>query len=234
MKRFKNHPYPLYPLCLVCLMVSSSVIHADTLYLRDGSVLKGSVSDGVTNDVILSNPYFGDVSVLLADVLYQTTDQANTLIESYVITENLDVLAVLCRTVPARKEASDTFHMLIPGAVQSVTDGNGVDVPFDTRSLGANSLITIDYDALCPDSPALTVTTLLPGKIRPTDTGHMALQLRYIPDKDTSLQVLVKYPRRLKPYMITPESYTENDGLVIWERQLRRQQQFIPEIEFTL
>lgn len=207
---------------------------ADVVCLKDGSILRGEVLPGPEGELVLSSPQLGEVAIPQDAVLARLPSDAGTETDSYVIlVEGLDVLACLTRTVPARQEGKEAFTLLVPGQVVAVADANGVELGFHARSLADNSLVTVAYDTLDPETEVVSVTTLQQGRVRPTEEGLLRLRLNYIPDQDRRLRVIVAYPDGFQPRQISPAATRRTRGLIIWEKDLRRQQRFEPEIRFV-
>ena len=125
------------------LLLAQCVI-GDVFYLKGGSVVTGNILEETKDDFLIENPRLGKLYLLWDDVIYRDTPQIDTLCESYTILENtLDVIANLSRPVPEKRPDANSFNLLIPGIVLSVTDENGSDIPFDQRPIGDIDLITI-------------------------------------------------------------------------------------------
>jgi|GEM_PF-4135889 len=233
-----QHPYWLTPLIVSVICAGwplGPALGAETLFLRDGSVLIGQISEGTSHDYLVSNPRYGIVSVLQTDVVYRQSLEADVHNETIVIrADGLAVVASRRHDVPKRMEDKDKFNLLVTGQVKSVTDPNGTDVPFETQAVGDNSLVSIAYGALAQQVAYVTVTTLEQGALEPVASGLWSLQLHTIPAQDELLRVIVRYPKTFRPRQVTPDPALEADGLIVWEQNLRRQQQFTPEILFAL
>ena len=208
---------------------------AETLFLRDGSVLIGQVSEGPSHDYVVSSPRYGVVSVLQADVVYRQSQEADVHNETIVIrADGLAVVASRRHDVPKRMPDKDRFNLLVTGQVQSVVDPNGADVPFETQAMGDNSLVSIAYGALAQQVAYVTITTLERGALQPLASGLWSLQLHTIPAQDELLRVIVRYPKTFRARQVGPSPALEADGLIVWEQGLRRQQQFTAEVLFAL
>ncbi|MHC4456068.1 MAG: hypothetical protein ACYS0I_03080 [Planctomycetota bacterium] len=207
-------------------------VTADTFHLKDGSVLSGDILDETPEDLLIDNLMFGQLYILREDIIYRQTPQPDTLTESYTITaQALDVIAHLTRPVPERRPDVNSFNMLIHGSVLSVIDANGLDIPFYRWSVGDSDLITIDYDQLSSDTNRLTIIAQQQGLIR-EESGLYTLRLKYILDEDTRIRVIIRYPEAFYLETIEPEPKIERDGLIVFDQKVKRQQHFIPEVQF--
>jgi hypothetical protein len=207
----------------------------DTLYLKDGSILVGTVSDGAADRYLLSSPVFGEVSIPRANVVYWATDDPNALFESYrIMGAGLGVIGQLVRPVPEQIQGRDRFSLLVPGDVWTVTDTAGEPVPFIPRLLGEASHLTMDYNDLPAGTTRLIITTWQAGLLEQTPSGDLALRLQYILDQERDVRVVVTYPVGMTVKAINPQASTHLPGLIVWQRHLVRQQQFAPEVVLGL
>ncbi len=205
---------------------------ADIFYLKGGSVLTGNILEEAQEDFLIDNPRLGQLYILWEDVIYRETPQADILSESYTILENsLDVIANLSRSVPEKRPDANSFNILIPGIVLSVTDEYGSDIPFDQRPIGDSGLITIDYDWLGPETNRLTIITQQPGLIR-KESGIYTFRLKYILNEQSRIRLIIRYPKTLQLETINPKPAIEHNGLIVWDQNLKRQQNFKPNIQF--
>jgi len=230
--------YKFMPLVLQVVWLGSLLaptLRADCLYLKDGSVLVGKVEEGTSQDYLLSSACYGTLSIRRADVVYRQSEVADAQNETYVILDDaLTVVASCRRDVPKRMPDKDAFHLLVRGEVQSVTDLNGGEIPFQTQAVGENSLVSVAYNGLASDAAAITVTTLDRGLLRRTPTGLLSFQVHTVPAQDERLQVIVKYPKAFKARQVTPDPAVNAEGIIVWEQNLRRQQHFSSEVQFAL
>jgi hypothetical protein len=206
-----------------------------TLYLKDGSILIGTVSNGAADRYLLSIPLFGEVSIPRTNVVYRLEDDPNTLSESYrIMGAGLGVIGHLVRPIPERLQGRDRFSLLIPGDVWTVTDTAGRPVPFIPRLLGQTSHLTVDYNDLPAGTTRLIITTWLAGLLEQTASGDLALRLHYILDQERDVRVVVTYPTGMIVKGVNPQASTHLPGLIVWQRHLARQQQFAPEVVLGL
>ena len=213
-------------------LLLSQAVPADTLYLKDGSVLSGDILEEATEDLLIDNLRLGQLYVLREDIIYREMPQADTFSESYTIVgQTLEIIARLSRSVPERRPDVNSFNMLINGNVLSVIDADGSDIPFAQWPIGDSDLITIDYEQLGPDTDRLTIVTQQAGLIQ-EDSGLYTLRLKYILNQDGRIRVIIRYPKVFHLETIKPEPKIKYDGLIVLDQKIRRQQQFIPEVQF--
>ncbi|MHC4213538.1 MAG: hypothetical protein ACYSWP_09225 [Planctomycetota bacterium] len=217
----------------ICLeLFLAQGVTADTFYLKGGSVITGTILEETHEDFLIENTRLGQLYILWDDVIYREIPQADILSESYTILDNsLDVIANLTRSVPEKRTDANSFNLLIHGIVLSVTDEEGSDIPFDQRPIGDSDLITIDYDWLGPDTNRLTIITQQPGLIR-DESGIYTFRLKYILNEQSRIRVIIRYPKTLQLETINPEPAIEHNGLIVWDQNLKRQQNFKPQIQF--
>jgi hypothetical protein len=217
-------------ICFALFLWQAAV--ADTLYLKDGSVLSGNILEETAEDFLIDNPGLGQLYVLRQDVIHRETPQVDTLSESFVILgQGLDIIAQLSRSVPERMQDANSFNMLVNGNVLSVIDEDGCDVPFDRLPIGDSDLITIDYDQLSPETSRLTVIARQEGLIQ-NESGLYVFRLKYILNADSRVRIIVKYPGEFHLESIEPEPKIKGAGIVVWDRQIKRQQHFVPVVRF--
>ena len=207
-------------------------VAADTLYLKDGSVLSGDILEETAEDFLISNSKLGQLYVLREDIIYRETPQVNTLSESYTIVgRTLEVIAKLSRSVPERREGINSFNMLIHGSVLSVTDAEGSEIPFVQRSIGGSDLITIDYDQLGSDVNRLAIIAQQDGLFQ-VEAGLYTFQLKYILNEDSRIRVIIRSPKDFHLEAVKPEPKIKCNGLIVWDQGIKRQQHFMPELQF--
>ena len=215
---------------LVFLLVRAVILSADTLYLRDGSVLTGALTHTIDNGYILSTAN-GEVQVPQSEVLYLNRESPGVKEETFILfRDGTTVLAHLQRTVPAPGTRTGSFRFMIPGSVKSVSAKNIGSIPYETQEIAGNSLVTISYDSLAETTDVLTFTALQPLLPRHDPSGTLTLHLRYVPDKAETLKVIVKYPVEYNVKFVSPPAKIHLDGLIVWEYSLKRQQDFNPQV----
>ena len=207
-------------------------VAADILYLKDGSVLSGNILEETAEDFLISNSKLGQLYVLREDIIYRETLQINTLSESYTIVgQTFDVIARLSRSIPEKRPDANSFNMLVPGSVVSVIDANGLDIPFDRWPIGDSDLITIDYDQLSSETNRLTIITQQEGLVQ-DESGLYTFRLKYILNEDSRIRVIIRYPKVFHLEIIKPEPKIKCNGLIVWDQGIKRQQHFMPELQF--
>ena len=207
-------------------------VNADVLYLKDGSVLSGNILEETTEECLIDNSRLGQLYVLHEDIIYRETPQIDTLSESYtIVDQTLDVIAHLSRSVPERKPDVDSFNLLINGNVLSIIDADGRDILFEHWPIGDSDLITIDYDQISPDTNRLTIIAQQEGLVQ-EESGLYTLRLKYILDKDSRIRVIIRYPKVFHLETIKPEPKIECEGLIVLDQKVRRQQHFMPQLQF--
>jgi hypothetical protein len=223
-------------MAITALLLTGSTgpgVRADSLFLRDGSVLQGRISQGPSGDYVVSNPRYGQVTVSQADVVYRYSEGPSVQMETYIVSvDGLNVVSSR-HEIPARMPDKETFNLLASGRLLSVLDPNGLAVPVQVQDLGQTSVISVPYKSLASGAAFLTVTTEEQGLLRPLDSGLWSLQLHHIPSHEETLRVIVSYPPTFKCRQVSPEPAVQATGLVVWEKTLQRQQSFSPEIQFA-
>jgi hypothetical protein len=223
---------PLLLLLFCFTLFLGRTVTADTLYLRDGSVLNGDILEEKTEDFLIDNPGLGQLYVLREDIIYRETPQADTLCESFMIVgQGLDIIAHLSRSVPEIMRDAESFNLLVNGNVLSVIDADGSDITFEKWSIGDSDLITIDYDQLGPETERLSIITKQQGLIQ-AESGLYVFRLKYILNQDSRVRIIIKYPQNFHLESIKPEPKIKGAGIIVWDQQIKRQQHFVPEIRF--
>lgn len=218
---------------LAFVFIRAVTLSADTLYLRDGSVLTGTLAHTTDNGYILSTAN-GEVQVPQSEVLYLSRELPGVKEETFILfRDGTAVLAHLQRTVPAPGTRTGSFHFMIPGSVTSVRAKNIGDIPYDMQEIAGNSLVTISYDSLAETADVLTFTALQPLLLQHDPSGTLTLRLRYVPDQAETLKVIVKYPAEFNVKFVSPPAKIQLDGLIVWEYSLKRQQDFNPQAIFV-
>ncbi len=221
----------LYLAWLICGTLAAS---ADTLYLTDGSVVTGVVMSETHDEIVLANRLYGDLVIERQDVLYRDGAERPDRVETYAITQDgITVIARLQRAVPPQRKDASSFNLLVPGSIRAVTDANGVELPFSQRTLGENTLATLMWDDLGQDMGLLTLTSVQKTVVSPSAAGQLIFRANYTVNQAQSLRVIVRYPGNFNLISLSPTPDVELDGLLIWNRQLRRQQRFQPQILFA-
>jgi len=230
--KIQHRPIPLFLLLFCLALFSGQTVIADIFYLRDGSVLNGDILEETTEDFLIDNSGLGQLYVLREDVIYRETPQIDTFSESFVIVgQGLDIIAHLSRSVPEKRPNAESFNMLVNGSVLSVISADGSNIPFEKLSIGDSDLVTIDYDKLNPETDRMTVITQQQGLIR-TESGLYVFQLKYILNEDSRIRIIIKHPQDFHLESIKPEPKVRDAGIIVWDKHIKRQQHFVPEIRF--
>lgn len=217
-------------------MAEGRSLTVETLFLRDGSVIKGTVlKDGSGVYVVYNN--HGKISVNSREVLYRHSAQSdqNSITETYILLDaSTEALAVVQRRIPDRREDAKTFRLLVPGSVDAVYDEKDLAVPFQRRQVGSLTQLTIRYADLRPKAESLFVTCRQ-GEILSSDSPN-SLRFRqdYTVDREGLLRVLVNFPLEWTAETVSPGPARTFPGLIVWEPTLGRQQRFSPHILFQL
>ena len=218
---------------LAWMICGTLVASADTLYLTDGSVVTGIVIAETDDEIVLANRLYGDLAIERQDVLYQDGAERPDRVETYALTQDgITVIARLQRALPPRRNDAPSFNLLVPGSIRAVTDANGIELPFSQRTLGENSLATLVRKDLGQDG-LLTFTTVQKTLVSPSAAGQLTFRVNYTVNQAQSLRVIVRYPGNFNLISLSPAPDVELDGLLIWDRQLRRQQRFQAQILFS-
>ncbi|MBN2456561.1 MAG: hypothetical protein JXB29_08535 [Sedimentisphaerales bacterium] len=218
---------------LICLeLFLGQIVTADTFYLKDRSVLSGSILEETAEDFLVDNLSLGQIYILREDIIYRETPQADTLSESYTILgRTLEIIANLSRSVPQRRPDVNSFNLLIPGNVLSVIDTDGSDIFFEQRPIGDSDLITIDYGQLSPQTNRITIITRQQGLVQ-EESGLCTFRLKYILNEDSRIRVIIRYPEVFRLESIKPEPKVKCKGLIVLDQEIRRQQHFTPQVQF--
>jgi len=214
----------------------ASGLSCDTLYLRDGSVLKGTVVKDREGSYLVYNSY-GKLSVNAREVLYRASEQTTkpSVTDTYILVEGAtDVVSILQKPIPDRQEGKPDFSFLLPGHVEAVYDEADRPVEFELNALPSLSRAVIRFADLSPKGTVLFLTSNQSGLIESRDEGCCVFQHNYTVDTDGTLRVLVKFPLDWIVEEVRPEPTRTYSGLIVWEKDLRRQQRFSPRVLFRL
>jgi len=226
---------PFMFLLAVVLLLNFVVLgqEFDTLYLRDGSVLRGDiVKDSVGNYVVYNQ--YGEFTVNVGEVIYLISKEKDEQIvrETYIITGNeMEVVSILQRAIPSADEDLQGFNLLVAGSVVAIFDADNFEIPYQSTSLGGLSKITIKYDDIISDGKYLYITTRQKDFLE-SNEGGIIYSYNFTPHNEVVIKLLVKYPQDWHVDKISPEPTKQYEGLIVWQLKLRRQQNFIPTITF--
>jgi hypothetical protein len=224
-------------LLAVCLSAAEAQSPSvETLFLKDGSIIKGTVlKDGSGVYVVYNN--HGKISVNSREVLYRHSAQSEegSLTETYILLDaSAEALSVLQREIPDRKENAESFRLLVPGSVDAVFDEKDIAVPFEAVSLGSLNRLTVRYADLRPNAGSLFITSRQTSLLSPGAPDALEFRQDYTVDREGLLRILVNYPLDWTAETVSPEPTRVFPGLVVWEPTLKRQQRFSPRIHFQL
>lgn len=200
----------------------------DTLFLRDGSVLKGiAVPDPDGAVAVYSN--YGCLTMSPGDVLYRLAPAAPqpTVSDIYLLSssgENAIVTSV--RPVPAPESKATTFSLLFPGKVLSVRDTYDQPLAYRSQRAGIASRVIVQYADLPQTTGTLSVSTQVDDAIARRRDGKLEFQIGYTLERDGLASLLLRIPADWKLDSTSPRPEIQLDGLLVWRRQLRRQQSF--------
>lgn len=204
----------------------------DTLYLRDGSVIKGTVIKDGLGHYLVQNKY-GEFYVEEPDILHKLAEEGLLFTESYFLIGKLaEVLSVLQREVPERAQGSECFNLLVPGTVEGIYDDKNVKVIFQSRPVGGMSRVMVRYGDVAPKGKSLFVTARQKDILKTPGPGAIQFQQQYTVETDGVVKVAVKYPAEWTPIEISPKPALQAAGLIVWKQALKRQQNFGPSITF--
>jgi hypothetical protein len=219
------------------LFVQSQVVRsqdADTLYLRDGAVLRGDIVKDSMGNYVVYNKY-GELTVKVDDVIYRVSEEKDEKFvqEIYIVTgKKAEIISILQREIPTHDENVQGFNLLVPGTVVGVFDADDQEVFYQSTSLGGVSKITINYGDIISEGKYLYITTRQHDLLRTDEQGRIMYTYNFTPDSEAVIKLLVKYPRDWHVDQISPQPATRYEGLVVWHLKLRRQQNFNPTITF--
>lgn len=224
---------------LLCGMVAGFYCKAhaaefDTIYLRDGQILNGTIIQDDKNNYMVYSP-FGELSVAGGEVIYAThRDKTPPVIQEthILIGGTTETITITEQDVPERLKDAAAFNLLLPGVAQSVLSDGGDAIPFKSRLAGANSLVTIRYSDLPAKITRLRIALWQAGLLARLDPQSAKFEQKYEPDKEGSASVIVKYPKEWKVRELAPTPEKQSEGLIVWRQTLRRQEEFTPRIVF--
>lgn len=216
---------------------AADVDSVDTLFLRDGSILQGIVVKDSHGKHHVYNSLYGEIAVDDQDVLYVLPKEEDTpfLTETHVVVgETLDVISTFFRDIPEAKPETEQFHLLIPGRIDSVyEEGDGV-VPFETRPIGDFSLMAVRFADIQSSSHRLLITSRQQGMLELTDSDGVRFGVKQVLDEEGRIRMILEHPRYWQVDSISPEPVHRFEGLIVWEKSLKRQQRFTPTVTFRL
>ena len=218
----------------VGMMLGAAWVQAETIYLKDGTVLNGTVLDETAEDLVIANEAYGELVILRDHVIYRDAYQESLQTESFVVTaDGTAVIARLQRRVPRPLPEGGSVNQLVPGDVQSVETLKGQQIPFDKHLIADNSLISIESGSIPDETEWVILTSLQTTTLKEMGSGQKQFRLKYQLNDRSHLKVVVRLPASASIQNVTPKPQLQSGGLVVWDRTLERQQIFQPEIRFS-
>jgi len=208
----------------------------DTLFLRDGSVLQGTVLRDAEGGYHVSNSLYGKVAVDESAVLYFLPGPRDMPIHSenqVILPGTLEVLTTFSRAVPERSGGSPAFRLLVPGSVDAVHAADGSLVPSESRDVAGSSLVTVDYARLGESVDRIFITSVQKEILTARENGNLAFRTKRILDEAGTIRLVVEYPQEWSIESLSPEPTFRFPGMVVWEVSLKRQQTFQPAAVFV-
>lgn len=218
----------------VAMAAAARAGDVDTLYLRDGSVVNGTAARRESGDWQVRSR-FGVLNINAADVVYvrQRVAPPPVIEEShFFIDETTRTLSVVMQDAPARTDESAAFNLLMPGEVESVVTDSGAGVRFSRRQVGDHCLISVDYDSVPAAAKRIRIVLWQDNLLERGNSKTARFQRKYIPDREGTILITIKYPREWKVRSAEPRPESLAEGLIVWRRQVGREQEFAPDAVF--
>jgi hypothetical protein len=209
----------------------------DILFLRDGSVLQGSVLRDSGGTYHVHNPLFGTVAVEESAVLYRLPGRrdAPILSESHVIFPgSLEVITSFSRPIPPREGENEEFHLLVPGAVDNVHRADGRPVRFRRRDIAGSSLVTIEYRDIGNAVDRVYLSSVQKEILHQREDGSLEFRTKRILNEAGTVRLMVEYPQEWSVRSASPKPSFQTPGMIVWEAALRRQETFLPTVFFEI
>jgi hypothetical protein len=201
-----------------------------TLYLRDGSVLKGEIlKDSMGNYIVCGS--YGEFNINVNDVIYIVPeDQENEQIRETFLIEGKDteVISILQKEIPQQEEGIESFNLLIHGDVEGIYDTYNTKVKYTRKAIGSLSRVTIRYEDILPESKNFFITTRQKNFLKKDEKRNYLFNYKFTPDQALVIKLMVKYPKEWSLQDISPEPTRSFEGLIVWEKNLKRQQSLTP------
>lgn len=207
----------------------------ETLFLRDGSVVRGVVVPGADQTMLVDGSY-GALTVREADVLVRIPPQPPEplLAETYVFGASATgAVVTMDRPVPEPASGATTFSLLLPGKALEVRGLRDETVPFEATDAGAFSRVVVRHSDVPKGDPTIRVTTQVDDALEILPDGTVEFAQKYAPDRAGRARIVAKYPGSWRLRLATPELTTSTMGVAVWDLQLRRQQSFAPRLQFA-
>lgn len=209
----------------------------DTLFLRDGSILQGTILRDSHGRYYVSNPLYGDVAIDGEAVLYllPKSKEDRWAVETHVaVQETLEVISTFSQAVPEPVTGGGSFSLLMPGKVESVSDRNSAVIPFQSREIPGLTIIKVEYEDIPGPDERLVITSRQSGLLQPTETGALEFRAKRVFDDRTDIRMILEHPPAWEVESISPQPVHRFEGLIVWEKSLKRQQTFLPTVRFRL
>lgn len=205
----------------------------ETLFLRDGSVVKGvTVTD--PDGTMLVYSHYGCLSLLPQDVLRRERSSEAAVSETWLIgTLGESAVVTSQRSVPASEAGATTFSLLVSGRVTCVQDPSGNAVPYQCRTAGSVERLIVRYADVPAPERKLNVTAQVDDALTSAN-GGLQFRQQYMLEQQGEVRVLVRYPVDWEVSNCSPEPAMKSSGLLIWQRKLQRQQRFVPQVSFRM
>lgn len=207
----------------------------DVLFLRDGSVLQGSVLRDTAGTYHVHNSLFGTVTVEESAVLYLLPGRRDqpVLPENCVILPgSLEVITSISRPIPPREAENQEFHLLVPGAVDNVHRADGRPVRFRRRDVAGSSLVTIEYGDLGNAVDRVFISSVQKEVLHSREDGSLEFRTKRILNEAGTVRLMLEYPQEWSIRSVSPKPSFQTPGMTVWETPLRRQETFLPTVLF--
>jgi hypothetical protein len=234
MKPDLNHIVAAWVLVIWSFAFTAYADELDTIYLRDGSVVKGTVLRRNSGDYQVYSK-FGVMNVNPEEVIHLTPrDSKPPIIEEthFFLDDTTRSLSIIEREIPEQTSGSLTFKLLMPGRVESVITDRGFEAPFESRAVGDNSLATIHFTAVGKQAKRIRVAVWQSHLLSRVDEKSVRFQCQYTPDRDGTISIILQYPKAWKIRSIAPQPASRFEGLIVWRQAAARQIDFMPEAVF--
>jgi hypothetical protein len=204
---------------------------AETLFLRDGTVVRGTVIDGPEGSMLIDGRY-GCLTVELSEVLFRITpaEPDPVVADTYVLGGSATgAVLTTDRPVPPPSDGVTTFALLVPGKLLEVSDTDDRPVPSTHAVTGPVSRAIVRYSDVPEGTSMIRVSAKLDDLLEELPDGTLRFTQNYTPDDAGMARVAVAFPAEWKVISASPTATVTDQTLIVWQTQLRRQQRFAPE-----
>ncbi len=204
------------------------------VHLLDGSIIVGKVSEDGAGGYVVSTKY-GELSVSAEDVLYVAKDEEKTGVrgETHILTGNKgEVIAILQKAIPERREDAPVFGFLLPGSVVEVSDLRNRRIPYQALPAGAFTRLGVRYEDVGPKDKYLLITVREGDFLKSDDESGHVYQHSLTPDRGVVFELRVQHPQDWQVARVSPEPTTRYPAMILWRIELKKQQDFTPFISF--